>query len=74
MRGASPRPRPDGRQIITGTNRDDLPAMQRLVTLHQAGGFTAALGTVMAVELLREAHAIAESFHEPGNLVVVMGG
>lgn len=70
--GASLRPRRDGRRIIAGTGKEDLPSMQRLVALHQAGGYTPAVGTVLPFDRLREAHAIAESFHKPGNLVVVM--
>ncbi|MFN4202808.1 MAG: NADP-dependent oxidoreductase [Tabrizicola sp.] len=71
--GAALRPVRDGRRIIVGTNKDDLPAMQRLVALHQAGGYTPVLGPVLPFARLAEAHSIAESFHKPGNLVVVMG-
>jgi NADPH:quinone reductase-like Zn-dependent oxidoreductase len=70
MLGASLRPRRGGRRIINGTNREDLPSMQRLVALHRAGGYTPRLGTVLPFDRLREAHTIAESFHKPGNLVV----
>lgn len=62
------------RRVLVGTNKDDLPAMRRLVALHQAGGYTPVLGPVLPFERLQEAHTIAESFHKPGNLVVVMGG
>ncbi|MFN3992509.1 MAG: NADP-dependent oxidoreductase [Tabrizicola flagellatus] len=70
--GASLRPVREGRRIITGSNKDDLPSMRRLVALHRAGGYTPALGPVLPFERLAEAHAIAESFHKPGNLVVTM--
>jgi NADPH:quinone reductase-like Zn-dependent oxidoreductase len=61
-------------RLIVGTNKDDLAAMRRLLTLHEAGGYTPVLGPVLPFDKLAEAHAIAESFHKPGNLVVVMGG
>ena len=72
MLGFALRPRRGGRQALTGTNKDDLPAMQRLLALHQAGGYTPVLGQVLPFAQLQAAHAIAESFHKPGNLVVVM--
>lgn len=72
MLGAALRPRRKGRRVITGTNKDDLPAMRRLLALHQAGGYTPVVGQSLRFADLREAHAIAESFHKPGNLVVTM--
>ncbi|MFM7334310.1 MAG: NAD(P)-dependent alcohol dehydrogenase [Tabrizicola sp.] len=72
MLGASLRPRRDGRRIIVGTNSEDLASMQRLVALHEAGGYTPVIGPVLPFDQLARAHAIAESFHKPGNLVVMM--
>lgn len=72
MLGATLRPRREGRRIIMGTNSDDRPSMQRLVALHRAGGYTPALGPVLPFAELARAHAIAEGFHKPGNLVVTM--
>lgn len=72
MLGASLRPRRGGRRIIVGTSKEDLAAMQRLVGIHQAGGYTPVVGPVLPFDRLREAHAIAETFHKPGNLVVTM--
>ena len=72
MLGSALRPRRGGLHFLTGTNKDDLPAMRRLLALHEAGGYTPVLGPVLPFEKLVEAHAIAESFHKPGNLVVVM--
>lgn len=72
MLGAALRPGRDGRRILTGTSGEGLPAMQRLLELHLAGGYTPALGPVLPFAELAKAHAIAESFHKPGNLVVVM--
>lgn len=61
------------RRLITGTNKDDLAAMRRLVDLHQAGGYTPVVGPTLPFAQLVEAHRIAESFHKPGNLIVTMG-
>lgn len=72
MLGAAIRPTRNGRRVITGTNRDDLPSMRRLLALHEAGGYTPALGTVLPFAALAQAHALAESFHKPGNIVVTM--
>lgn len=72
MLGSALRPRRDGRRFLTGTSHDGLPAMRRLLALHEVGGYTPVLGPVLPFERLAEAHAIGESFHKPGNLVVVM--
>jgi NADPH:quinone reductase-like Zn-dependent oxidoreductase len=72
MLGAILRPRRDGRRILAGTTREDPASMRRLLSLHQAGGYTPQLGPVLPFDQLARAHAIAESFHKPGNLVVVM--
>lgn len=60
------------RRFITGTNKDDLSAMRRLVDLHTAGGYTPIVGQALPFDQLAEAHRIAESFHKPGNLIVQM--
>ncbi len=72
MLGAALRPRRSGRRVITGTGKEDLASMQRLVAIHQAGGYTPVLGEVLPFADLARAHAIAETFHKPGNLVVTM--
>jgi NADPH:quinone reductase-like Zn-dependent oxidoreductase len=61
------------RRLLTGTSKEDLPSMRRLVELHRQGGYTPVVGPVLPFERLAEAHRIAESFHKPGNLVVTMG-
>lgn len=72
MLGAAFRPRRNGRRILTGTNKDTLPAMRRLLGIHQAKGYTPVIGSVLPFNRIAEAHAIAETFHKPGNLVLVM--
>ena len=72
MLGAALRPRRDGRRLLVGTGSEGVPAMQRLLALHLAGGYTPALGPVLPFADLARAHAIAETFRKPGNLVVVM--
>jgi NADPH:quinone reductase-like Zn-dependent oxidoreductase len=72
MLGAALRPRRNGRKVLAGTNKESLRAIEHLVALHLAGGYTPALGPVLPFADLAKAHAIAESFDKPGNLVVVM--
>lgn len=72
MLGAALRPRRQGRRILTGTSRDDLPGMRRLLDLHLAGGYIPAPGLILPFADLAKAHALAETFHKPGNIVVVM--
>lgn len=74
MLSSALRPRRNGRRFITGTSGETLAAMRRLVNLHQTGGYTPALGTILPFADLAKAHALAESFHKPGNLVVTMSG
>jgi NADPH:quinone reductase-like Zn-dependent oxidoreductase len=72
MLGAGVLPRGQGRRVITGTGPESRAKMQRLVDLHLDGGYRHAIGQVLPFDDLRTAHAIAESFHKPGNLVVRM--
>ncbi len=72
MLGAALLPHGHGRRVITGTSPETRAKMERLVSLHLAQGYTPAVGQVLPFAMLAEAHAIAESFHKPGNLVVVM--
>lgn len=60
------------RSFLTGTSKEDLPSMRRLVELHRTGGYTPVVGQTLPFAQLAEAHRIAESFHKPGNLVVTM--
>ncbi len=72
MLGVGLRPHRGGRTILTGTNKDDLSSMKRLLALHLAGAYSPILGAILPFDRLIDAHALADSFHKPGNLVVVM--
>ena len=72
MLSAAIRPRRSGRRFLVGTNKDDLASMKRLIALHLAGGYTPVVGPVLPFAELARAHALAESFHKPGNLIVKM--
>jgi NADPH:quinone reductase-like Zn-dependent oxidoreductase len=72
MLGAGLRPRRDGRHVLTGTSKEDRAGMERLLTLHRAGGYTPVVGPVLPFSDLAAAHALAEGFHKPGNVVVLM--
>jgi NADPH:quinone reductase-like Zn-dependent oxidoreductase len=70
--GAALRPRRAGRRVIGGKVVETRAKMQNLITLHLAGAYTPVLGDVLPFAQLPRAHAIADSFHKVGNLVVVM--
>lgn len=61
------------RRFVTGTSKENLKSMRRLVDLHDRGGYSPVVGRVLSFAELAEAHRIAETFHKPGNLVVTMG-
>lgn len=72
MIGAALWKRRSGRRIIATSSRESLPDLQRLLSLHQAGGYTPVISQTLPFDQLQMAHEIAESFHKPGNLVVEM--
>lgn len=74
MLGAGLLPRSQGKRVIVGTGPETRERMERLVALHRDGGYLPAVGPTLPFADLRQAHAIAETFHKPGNLVVVMDG
>lgn len=74
MLGAALRPGRGGRRVLSGTSKEDLPSMRRLLALHEAGGYTPVIGPVLPFSDLARAHALAEGFHKPGNIVVTMDG
>lgn len=58
--------------VFAGPSGEGADMMQRLIALFHAGAYRPVLGQVMPFAQLAEAHALAETFHKPGNLVVVM--
>jgi len=61
------------RRFLTGTSKEDLASMRRLVALHAEDAYVPVVGPTLPFSRLSEAHRIAESFHKPGNLIVTMG-
>ncbi len=72
--GAMLRPRRAGRRLMAATVIETRAKMQRLIDLHLAGGYRPIVGKTLPFADLRAAHAMADTFHKVGNLVVVMGG
>jgi len=65
--GALLRPR-----VFAGPSGEGRAKMERLIALYTAGAYRPVLGQCLPFAELAQAHAIAETFHKPGNLVVVM--
>ena len=60
------------RGVFAGPSGEGPDKMQRLIALFHAGAYRPVLGQVLPFAQLAEAHALAETFHKPGNLVVAM--
>jgi NADPH:quinone reductase-like Zn-dependent oxidoreductase len=69
---AAVRARKGGRRRIAGTSSESRAMMGRLVALHHAGAYRPVVGQNLPFTDLPRAHAIAETFHKVGNLVVEM--
>lgn len=70
--GAALRPR-RGLVWITGsTTADGREPMERLLALHRAGGYRPVVGQSVAFEAIGDAHALAQTWHKQGNLIVRM--
>lgn len=73
MLGALLRPRREGgRRLCAGMVRETPDAMARLLALHQAGGYHPLMGETFALADIARAHALADSNHKRGNLVILM--
>lgn len=70
--GAALKPGRGTTRVFAGPTGETPAQMTRLVALHHGGAYRPVLGAVLPFAELRRAHAIAETFHKPGNLVVVM--
>ena len=72
MLGALLRPKRAGLRLIAGTSTEAKDQMARLVALYHEGAYKPVVSQTLAFDDLAKAHAIAESFHKPGDLVVEM--
>lgn len=70
--GALLRPRRGDLRLTAGTSSEAKELMQRLLALHDQGGYRPVIGQVLPFDELARAHEVAETFHKPGNLVVRM--
>ena len=68
--GALLRPKRAGLRLIAGTSTEAKDQMARLVALYHEGAYKPVVSQTLAFDDLAKAHAIAEAFHKPGNLVV----
>ncbi len=59
-------------RVFAGPSGEGLARMQRLIGLYTQGAYRPVVGESLPFAELPRAHAIAETFHKPGNLVVVM--
>lgn len=66
------RPRSGGHYRIAGTNSDDRPALQRVLSLMESGALAPIPAQTFAFPEIRAAHAVAETLHKPGALVLLM--
>lgn len=73
MIGATLRPNREGLRRISGTTSADGPdAMRRLLDLHSRGALQPVIGATLPFEHIEKAHALAESGHKRGSVVVKM--
>jgi NADPH:quinone reductase-like Zn-dependent oxidoreductase len=73
MIGAMLRPRrTGGRRMCAGMVKETPQALSRLLALHAAGGYHPLLGEAVAMPDIPRAHAIADSGHKRGNLVILV--
>ncbi|HSG37388.1 MAG TPA: NAD(P)-dependent alcohol dehydrogenase [Paracoccaceae bacterium] len=72
MLGALLRPSRAGRKLIAGTSTEAKDQMAKLIALYRGGAYRPVVSQELPFDELAKAHAIAETFHKPGNLVVKM--
>lgn len=73
MVGVMLRPRrAQGRRICAGVVKETPQSMARLLDLHQAGGYQPLIGDTIPFAEITRAHALADSGHKRGNLVIEM--
>lgn len=73
MLGATLRPRRGGgRCIRAGIVKETPQAVARLLALHAVGAYRPLLGATLPLADIARAHALADSLHKRGNLVILM--
>lgn len=73
MIGAMLRAKRKGRRRISGTTSADGPeAMRRVLDLHARGALRPVVGATLPFESIEKAHALAESGHKRGSVVVTI--
>lgn len=75
MLGAWLRPRrTGGRRVCAGIVRETPQAVARLMAIHDAGAYRPLIGMRFALADIADAHAMADTGHKRGNLVIEMTG
>lgn len=59
-----------GRRVKAVISSESRANMERLVSLYQIGDYKPTVGQVFAFDDIRAAHALAETFSKPGNIVL----
>lgn len=68
--GATLHPRRGPHRLCAGITLETRGALERLIALHAAGGYTPLLGAVLPMEQIVQAHRLASGGHKRGNVVV----
>ena len=71
MLGAALRPRRGALRVTGGVTADTPAAMSRLVDLYRQGAYRPHVGASFAFDMIRKAHALADSGHKRGSVVVL---
>jgi NADPH:quinone reductase-like Zn-dependent oxidoreductase len=69
--GSALRPRREGRSVLSGTAPERVEDLELLADLAASGAYRAPIEVTVPFERIREAHALVESGHKRGNVVVL---
>lgn len=64
--------RAQGRRVCSGVVKETPAALERLLTIHRAGGYMPLVETVLPFDQIVAAHRMADSLHKRGNIVLRM--
>jgi len=74
MIGATLRPVRSGqKRVQSGVVKETPQAIQRLIAIHAQGGYHPLIGKVLPFDAIVAAHALADSGHKRGNIVLTFG-